>query len=88
MRLNQSNQAALISRLCNDMEIDLVGCLHALPGQDKSSIEVTMLEVNSRTPEDLILWCVDHKARLEVLTVSSGRCTYGLYPTGKGGFRK
>lgn len=88
MRLNQSKQRELISQLCDNLEVDLIGCLHAIPGSDKTSIEVTMLEINDRTPEDLILWCVDHAARLDVLSISAGRCTYGLYPTKKGGFKK
>lgn len=88
MRLNQSKQHELISRLCDNLEVDLIGCLYAIPGSDKTSIEVKMLEINDRTPEDLILWCVEHAARLEVLSISYGCCTYGLYPTRKGGFKK
>lgn len=83
MRLNEN----LLDRLCGELE-GVTDCLHAIYDKEHNLIEVTFLEHNDRTPESLILWCVDHAARLEVLAISAGRCTYGLYPTRKGGFKK
>ena len=85
MRLNES----LLDRLCGDIE-GVTDCLHAIYDKEHNVIEVTFLELehDTRTPESLILWCVDHAARIEVLSISAGRCTYGLYPTLKGGFKK
>lgn len=83
MRLNEN----LLERLCNELE-GVTDCLHAIYDKEHNLIEVTFLEHDDRTPESLILWCVDHAARLEVLAISAGRCTYGLYPTRKGGFKK
>lgn len=83
MRLNEN----LLEHLCNELE-GVTDCLHAIYDKEHNLIEVTFLDHNDRTPESLILWCVDHAARLEVLSISAGRCTYGLYPTRKGGFKK
>ena len=83
MRLNEN----LLERLCGELE-GTTDCLHAIYDKEHNLIEVTFLEHDSRTPEALILWCMDHAARLEVLAISSGRCTYGLYPNRKGGFKK
>lgn len=86
MRLNQSTMKARLEKLCGILEGTL-GCLHAVYDLEHNSILVTYLEIDSQTPEELILFCVDHDARLEVLDISRGRCTYGLYPTRKGGFK-
>lgn len=87
MRLNQNNQKAKLEELCGILE-GTTDCLHAIYDQEHNIIEVTYLDLDGRTPEDLILWCVDHAARLEVLSFVGGRCTYCLYPTRKGGFKK
>lgn len=86
MKLNQSTLRAKLEKLCGILEGTTM-CLHAIYDLEHNSILVTYLDIDTSTPEDLILFCVDHAARLEVLDISRGRCTYGIYPTRNGGFK-
>lgn len=88
MRLNESRQAVLARRLAFQAEL-LDECMMAFVS-DKVRGYVTLIMENNgpQTPQQLIDFCADHAAYMQVLDEDRLTVRYKLMPLNKkGGFR-
>lgn len=87
MRLNESRNAQLARRLAHQAEL-LDECMLAFVS-DKVRGHVTLIMENNgpKTPQQLIDFCVDHAAHMQVLEEDKMVVRYKLMPLKKGGFR-
>lgn len=86
MQLKETKRAAAARRLCRLALADLASIIDVKVGKN-DTVDVLYPNDSSRIPEELILFAVDHEAKIELLYFDKLHVVYTLVPTKKGGFR-